>query len=377
MTYDVAVIGAGPSGATLARLLASAGARVVMLESRRLPRAKPCGGGLTIRALRLLPPEAQPVIQTRIHGLDAFWRNHHLRVRAPEMAAATTTRAELDAVLAGLAADAGAEVHTATPVRAATVSEGAVTVEGASGSWRTRLVACADGATGPSNGPFGQALGFRRRAPRIPALEADIPWFSDDEPRLRADFCLVPRGYGWVFPRAQVASVGIGSWVPGFSGAALRSALAAYGAQLGVPDIASNAKGHPIPVGGALPRHELVTSHALRIGDAAGLADPFLGEGIGYALESAHLAAAAILADDPPRYARDVLRLLYGRFREARLLGRIIYGAPQAVFTAVSALPILGTRLYSWGVSYPMPRYTVPHPSATTRTSAPQRSAPT
>ena len=342
--------------------MASAGARVVLLESRRLPRAKLCGGGLTARALRLLPPEAQTAIHTRIHGLDAFWRGHHVRVHAPEPAAATVTRAELDALLAGLAADAGARVHTNTPVRSATIRRGAVTVEGAGGSWRTRLVACADGATGPSNGPLGRALGFRRRAARIPALEADVPWASDGEPWLRADFCLVPRGYGWVFPRARMASVGVGSWVPGFSGAALRSALAAYCAQLGLPDVAAKARGHPIPVGGSLPQHELVTPHALRIGDAAGLADPFLGEGIGYALESAHLAAAAILGGDPPQYARDVLRLLYRRFGEARLRAQVIYAAPQAVFTVVNALPAIGNHLYRWGISYSIPRRPVPGP---------------
>ncbi len=367
MTYDVAIIGAGPSGSTLARLLARAGAQVVLLEARRLPRVKLCGGGLTMRALQLLPPEAHRIVQTRIHGLDAFWRRQSVTVGVREPSAATVSRAELDAVLAGLAADAGAEVHTSTPVRQATVSEEAVTLEAAGGSWRARLVACADGSTGPSNGPFRQALGFRSRSVRVPALEVEAPWSSGTRPRLRADLGLVPRGYGWVFPRNEVASVGVGSWIPGFGGAELRAALARYCAQLGLPDLAGAARGHPIPVGGSLPPRELVTAHAIRVGDAAGLADPFLGEGIGYALESAHLAAAAILAGDPPGYARNVLRLLYHRFQEARRWARVIYGAPQAVFTAARAVPPIGDRLYRWAVSYPMPRYSVPFRTETAR----------
>ena len=54
----VAVIGAGPAGSTAARLLAARGAEVILFEARRLPRPKLCGGGLTPKAQRLVPPEA-------------------------------------------------------------------------------------------------------------------------------------------------------------------------------------------------------------------------------------------------------------------------------------------------------------------------------
>src|SRR5438445_84896 len=59
--YDVAVIGAGPAGSTAAYRLAAAGARVLLLDRAVFPRDKPCGGGVTVRAARLLPFSIDPV----------------------------------------------------------------------------------------------------------------------------------------------------------------------------------------------------------------------------------------------------------------------------------------------------------------------------
>jgi len=50
----VAVVGAGPAGALLAYHLAGGGAAVTVFDASH-PREKPCGGGLTGKALALLP----------------------------------------------------------------------------------------------------------------------------------------------------------------------------------------------------------------------------------------------------------------------------------------------------------------------------------
>src|SRR6476660_937458 len=59
MTYDTAVVGAGPSGAWAAYCLARRGARVTIFDPSH-PREKPCGGGVTGRALALVADAIKP-----------------------------------------------------------------------------------------------------------------------------------------------------------------------------------------------------------------------------------------------------------------------------------------------------------------------------
>src|SRR5215217_6510574 len=67
---EIAVVGGGPAGATAARLLAERGARVVLLESRSIPRPKLCGGGLTPKALPYFAGAAAQTIERRIHRIE-------------------------------------------------------------------------------------------------------------------------------------------------------------------------------------------------------------------------------------------------------------------------------------------------------------------
>src|SRR6266542_2314698 len=64
--FDVAVVGAGPAGSTTACRLSRAHARVLLIDKVRFPRDKPCGGGLTTRAVRQLPFSVEPVVEDRI-----------------------------------------------------------------------------------------------------------------------------------------------------------------------------------------------------------------------------------------------------------------------------------------------------------------------
>src|SRR5437764_7859479 len=64
--YDVLVVGGGPAGSTTAYRLAEAGASVLLVDNARFPRDKPCGGGLTMRAVRQLPFPVEPVVEDRI-----------------------------------------------------------------------------------------------------------------------------------------------------------------------------------------------------------------------------------------------------------------------------------------------------------------------
>src|SRR5260370_38629725 len=72
--YDVAIVGAGPAGSTAAFRLARAGASVLLVDRATFPRDKPCGGGVTGRAARLLPFSIQPVVEAVVDRLECRLR---------------------------------------------------------------------------------------------------------------------------------------------------------------------------------------------------------------------------------------------------------------------------------------------------------------
>ena len=109
--YDVLIVGAGPAGSATAIHLARGGARVLLADRARFPRDKPCGGGVTGRALRQAPCAIDPVVE---HVVDTFelrldYRRSFER-ECGEPLILMTQRRRLDAYLAEQAAAAGAEL---------------------------------------------------------------------------------------------------------------------------------------------------------------------------------------------------------------------------------------------------------------------------
>src|SRR5919201_1278152 len=109
---DVTVIGAGPAGALLAYLLAVRGLRVVLVEKARLPRVKPCGGGLNWKTVALLPFAIDPVVE-RIVSRVIFTQNlrHPFTRIYPEPLVTMVTRCAFDHLLVQRAAAAGVQVY--------------------------------------------------------------------------------------------------------------------------------------------------------------------------------------------------------------------------------------------------------------------------
>ena len=111
-SYDVAIVGGGPAGSTAAYRLATAGASVLLIDKATFPRDKPCGGGVTGRAARLLPFSIEPVVEDVAHRLECGLRyRHRFTRRAHAPLAYMTQRKRLDHFLLHKAAEAGAEVR--------------------------------------------------------------------------------------------------------------------------------------------------------------------------------------------------------------------------------------------------------------------------
>jgi geranylgeranyl reductase family protein len=286
--HDVAVIGAGPAGSTAAYRLAAAGARVLLVDKARFPRDKPCGGGVTLRAARLLPFSIDPVVEDVVDRLEcrlAFGPRFARRARAP--LAYMTQRKRLDHFLLEQAAAAGAEVRQGVTVDAREVDAG--------------VVVGADGC----NGTSARQLGLGGGVVHGVALEANFPHDPRFARTMVLEMASLRGGYGWIFPKGDHVNVGVGgnaSEGPNLR-AHLRRMCAAYGID---PESAVETRGYRLPMKTAATR--LVHGRAAVIGDAAGLVDPFSGDGMYEAFLSAKLVAEAILAGDLASYADAVER---------------------------------------------------------------------
>jgi geranylgeranyl reductase family protein len=293
MDYDAIVVGAGPAGSTLARLLAGKGVRVLLLDRARFPRDKPCGGGVTVRAASHLDIDLAPVVERAIFaGRFTYRLGKAFRHQSDQPLAYMTQRRRLDLFLAERAVAAGAQFHDGEPVRAANGAERTVTVRTDKGQYTARALAGADGA----NGIVGQSTGTAPRVEFLVGLEGNVPLEKKAEQRweetVALDLGTLPGGYGWVFPKGDHLNVGVGSWR--HLAPQLRRCMAALCERYHLPrGRLSDLRGHYIPL--RRPGSPIARGPALTLGDAAGLVDPLSGEGIHTAFLSARLATEAIV----------------------------------------------------------------------------------
>ncbi len=298
--FDALVVGAGPAGSATAMHLARGGARVLLVDKARFPRDKPCGGGITGRALRHAPCDVEPVVERVVDRFVLRVGYGRRLARGSETPLIRMTqRRRLDAHLAEEAATAGADFRDGVRVEELAFEDDHVTALVGGSRVRASNLIGADGA----NGLVARSAGLGDGIVRGVALEGNVPWGELDPRPYRetawVELGVVPGGYGWVFPKGDHANLGVGGWLS--EGARLRAHLDRLAREHGLdPGALEDVRGH------RLPMRRLGTPAARRrtllVGDAAGLVDPLSGDGIYEAFVSGRLAAEAVLSNHPERY---------------------------------------------------------------------------
>ncbi len=330
--FDTVIIGAGPAGALLAHELARTGISVLLVEKKRLPRYKACGGGLTPRALIQLPFSIQTVIEDAtttarllVNGRPAFQRTYARPVVHMVM------RDRLDAFLVQKAVAQGARLVQGARFLATAGTPGDLTVETTEGTIRTCCLVGADGV----HSRVARHLGLPVRYRTMTAVEAEIePGGQSMHPfrhRFDFDFGVIDQGYGWVFPKRHHLSAGVLTRRP--KARNIRRGFHCYLQHKGLDGSrVKTLKLHPIPYA---PRaaNRYACAEGLIVGDATGMVDPITGEGLYYAFWTARLAAAAIRAHfekraDLSSYDRILRRKVGREVRYAGLLAHILYQLP-------------------------------------------------
>ena len=345
--YDCIVVGAGPAGASAAYHLAKDGHRVLLLEKAKLPRYKPCGGGVSPEVAQWFDFSFEPVISEKVTRARFTWKldkpvevdlGHPIWM---------VRRDEFDHFIVQQAQRQGATLRDETKVTGIRFDQNhwQVTTHHQE-TLRGQYLIAADGG----RGPMAKWLGFGDRKVKVAgAIEIEPRVPVENSHIVHFEFGLLKNGYVWNFPKKDGYSIGSGVFLSQKrnsqkrKGGDLIEPMNDYSASFGVSGQAEEIHGHPLCIwNGDQPLH---TQNALLAGEAACVVDPFTAEGIRPSIYSGIQAAKAIaaaLGGDSHALANysEIIQTHIGReMRMAARLAKAFYTAPKLGYSVIEKYP--------------------------------------
>jgi len=360
--FDIIIVGSGPAGATAGLILARKGLDVLVLEKKAFPRFKLCGGMLTKKTIELgreiLPgflPDLQlrGIIEKKSKTYAIRSKNELLYLGKAEYPFIMVNREKYDLFWMEQLKRSGAAVSIDRAVRV-DISESRVITE-AGNTYQGRFILGADGRGSRIRKALArrkivQPPGSKRSALALETFVDRKSGSFSDHPELF--FGEVRDGYAWSFPGSRTQVIGICS-ARIKDGRILKGLLMELLGSQGVTNPGGQKiQANILPYGDyeKRPGHKNI----LLAGDAAGLAEPLLGEGIYYAHASGFLSARAVIEClNQPCRGCDVYAHFMGRIissmRKRLLFRKLTLGMPPFLAGKLfrSLLPLVAKKLES------------------------------
>ena len=331
LNYDVIVVGTGPGGSIAAWKCAEVGLKTILIDKKRLPRDKLCGGGVRpwIFEHFNIPNE----LMERKAEFDSVYQAPKFNEIRIQKDFCLVSREKFDHYLAKQAEQCGAIILEETKVQSVlTSSDNKVNgIKTNKGNFEAPIVIAADGASSR----IAQTAGLWKQW----GMNSVKDWFQNqvlaietiyslDEKKIDEvignricmviDSAITGPAYGWVFPKKDTIYTGVGVWAEDVGenetiASYARRQIANFAQIEFVHEIIKEAvpietKGAYIPW--AKPHNPIYSDGLMVVGDAASHVSSMSGEGIPYAARGGEFAAkTAILAHEAGDFSGKKLSL--------------------------------------------------------------------
>ena len=344
--FDCIIVGAGPAGSSSAYHLAKQGHSVLVLDKTAFPRDKSCGGGVSPAIAEWFDFDFSPVVQNHVSQVKyTFKMGDPAEVELEGITPMwMVQRSEFDNFLVEQATSQGAEFKAGVEVQGVQLTGDTWQVTTSEGQFEGKYLIAADGA----NSQTAKLLGFAEPELTVSA-SLQVPGEVSDRRKVTAffDFGSLKNGFMWCFPKADGYSFSA-AYVRNFKGKAdeLKKQLYKYAELFGLDPSQGEYMEHPLNLWQT--NSPLHSDRALLVGEAAGMVDPLIGEGIRPALYTGVKAAAAVskaIAGDTnalATYSETVNQEWGENLAKADFLAGLFFKAPKIAYKVGVKRPTAG-----------------------------------